>query len=992
MQTGSEFIKLRGTNRQFRRFFSLDADLSHIRWTPTNKKPHKARIPVDDIREVRIGKNTEILRNSDDTLIDLQDECLFSIIYGDEYLTLDLVAANIDDANIWVTGLMALTSNKFDCKPATSKFANLRERWLENVFDETDSESAGFIGEAAALRAIRHINSRLAIQRIKAKIKEAVNSEDPEKRGKLFKDDFVELYKEIGTRPEVYFLMVRYANKDYLSSQDLRLFLETEQGMTAVTSEFCEALIEQYEPAPEAKENNLLTVDGFTSFLLSTECDIFDPSHTDVFQDMKQPFNRYFISSSQKTYLVEDQLGPASPDGFATALKRNCRVIQLDIWDPKEDLGETEPVVQNGTEAASKIRLSLALSTIREYAFERTRFPLILQLSVHCSLEWQKVAAKLITTHLENKLLAPNEENVLNSNPSPSDFKGKILIMGKKLKEEDKDSGELTEDDDGVVTTLKRRGKRIQLAKELSDLVVPFLQIQQVNDLMLTAPNSNALCPKKHVASISEAICLRLMHTYAPEFAHTTRDFLVRVASSATRTDSSNLNPQEFWNNGVQVVALNYQTPGLMMDLQEGKFMENGGCGYVLKPMIMKDELFVPGEKMPTAPQILHLRILSAQHLPRPRGSNAKGDSSDPFVVVEVFGLPADCAEERTKTVKNDGHNPSFDESFQFQICVPELALIRFLVLDDDYIGDDFIGQRTIPFECLQPGYRHIQLLNNEGDPLDNATLFVHVAITNRRGGGKAKKRGMSVKKKNARASSGMKIVGLKQVDELFKQAVDPLAEAINMRSALEQAMIDWQEECGLGPAGTIRQGIRLIHSRMTTLAANASPPSSPSACSDTSRSNDNIPSFQIDYDEKNMPLIVVNGQLPEQLQRTFTKLKTLIEKSSIVLAEADNLLEKIETSIRKISACHDDLNRLCSDTGLKGQKAQRAAENFTWNLRLLKAQLNMMNKSQEEAQDIITQTFDTGGVLGILSERMLCRAGRLFSRVIADPLKDSVL
>lgn len=54
--------------------------------------------------------------------------------------------------------------------------------------------------------------------------------------------------------------------------------------MTAVTSEFCEALIEQYEPAPEAKENNLLTVDGFTAFLLSTECDIFDPSHTDVFQ------------------------------------------------------------------------------------------------------------------------------------------------------------------------------------------------------------------------------------------------------------------------------------------------------------------------------------------------------------------------------------------------------------------------------------------------------------------------------------------------------------------------------------------------------------------------------------------------------------------------------------------------------------------------------------------------------------------------------------
>lgn len=72
--------------------------------------------------------------------------------------------------------------------------------------------------------------------------------------------------------------------------------------------------------------------------------------------------------------------------------------------------------------------------------------------------------------------------------------------------------------------------------------------------------------------------------------------------------------------------------------------------------------------------------------------------------MVEIFGIPADCAEERTKTVRNDSFNPNFDESFQFEVCIPEIALVRFLVLDDDYIGDDFIGQYTIPFECLQSG------------------------------------------------------------------------------------------------------------------------------------------------------------------------------------------------------------------------------------------------------------------------------------------------
>lgn len=35
---------------------------------------------------------------------------------------------------------------------------------------------------------------------------------------------------------------------------------------------------------------------------------------------------------------------------------------------------------------------------------------------------------------------------------------------------------------------------------------------------------------------------------------------------------------------------------------------------------------------------------------------------------------------------------------------LPELVVIRFVVLDDEYIGDDFIGQYTIPFECLKTG------------------------------------------------------------------------------------------------------------------------------------------------------------------------------------------------------------------------------------------------------------------------------------------------
>lgn len=48
--------------------------------------------------------------------------------------------------------------------------------------------------------------------------------------------------------------------------------------------------------------------------------------------------------------------------------------------------------------------------------------------------------------------------------------------------------------------------------------------------------------------------------------------------------------------------------------------------------------------------------------------------------------------------------NPQFNEAFEFEIAFPELALVRFVVLDDDSLDYDFMGQYTLPFECIQTG------------------------------------------------------------------------------------------------------------------------------------------------------------------------------------------------------------------------------------------------------------------------------------------------
>lgn len=59
--------------------------------------------------------------------------------------------------------------------------------------------------------------------------------------------------------------------------------------------------------------------------------------------------------------------------------------------------------------------------------------------------------------------------------------------------------------------------------------------------------------------------------------------------------------------------------------------------------------------------------------------------------------------------------------------------------------------------------------MNINGEILENSTLFLHIAITNKRGGGKAKKRGVSVRRKQSKVHTGIKQIGVKHLDDVFK-------------------------------------------------------------------------------------------------------------------------------------------------------------------------------------------------------------------------------
>lgn len=69
---------------------------------------------------------------------------------------------------------------------------------------------------------------------------------------------------------------------------------------------------------------------------------------------------------------------------------------------------------------------------------------------------------------------------------------------------------------------------------------------------------------------------------------------------------------------------------------------------------------------------------------------------ASPFVEVEVCGV--EPQRFKTKTVPDNGFRPFWNEDCRFDVPMPELASLRFIVQDEDMFGDaNTIGQNCFP-------------------------------------------------------------------------------------------------------------------------------------------------------------------------------------------------------------------------------------------------------------------------------------------------------
>uniref|UniRef100_A0A672UHK2 Phosphoinositide phospholipase C n=1 Tax=Strigops habroptila TaxID=2489341 RepID=A0A672UHK2_STRHB len=799
MQSGTQMVKLKSGTKGLVRLFYLDEHRTCIRWRPS-RKSEKAKIVIDSIYKVTEGRQSEIFHRHAEGNFD--PSCCFTIYHGNHMELLDLITSNPEEARTWITGLKYLMAGISD-EDSLAKRQRTHDHWVKQTFEEADKNGDGLLNIEEIHQLMHKLNVNLPRRKVRQMFQEADTDEN---QGTLNFEEFSVFYKMMSLRRDLYLLLLSYSDKkDHLTVEELAQFLKVEQKMNNVTPEYCLDIIQKFEVSEENKKQNVLGIEGFTNFMRSPACDIFNPLHCEVHQDMDQPLCNYFIASSHNTYLTGDQLlSQSRVEMYARVLQDGCRCIEVDCWDGPDG----EPVVHHGYTLTSKILFRDVAETINKYAFIKNEFPVILSIENHCSIQQQKKIAQYMKEIFGDKLdLSSVVAGDSRQLPSPQNLKGKILVKGKKLpcslgadaeegEVSDEDSADEIEDDcklkpcysngaterqvesfirtkleslikesqirdkedpdsftvrallkathGGLNVNLKQnldikeggkkshsrslmgnfgkhkkavkaaskyhsasddeesqqtpcgkemgqlhrlahRRRTVKLCRALSDLVV-YTNSVAAQDIVDDGSTGNVL-------SFSETRAHQAVQQKAEQFMLYNQKQLTRVYPSAYRIDSSNFNPLPYWNVGCQLGTFN---------------------PYSADPL-------------PASPKKqLILKIISGQQLPKPPDSmlGDRGEIIDPFVEVEIIGLPVDCCKDQTRVVDDNGFNPVWEETLTFTVHMPEIALVRFLVWDHDPIGRDFVGQRTLAFSSLVPGYRHVYL---EG--LTEASIFVHIII-----------------------------------------------------------------------------------------------------------------------------------------------------------------------------------------------------------------------------------------------------------------------
>ncbi|XP_051871492.1 1-phosphatidylinositol 4,5-bisphosphate phosphodiesterase beta-2-like [Pristis pectinata] len=758
----------------------MDSQGHFLYWTYQNKQIHC--LALTDIRDTRVGTFARVPKNPkireifdvDNPDSNFYSKCL-TVVSGPDFPNLafdNFVAFKTNVVKDWAAEILNIA-----IRPLTHNASRLF------TINKMYTKIKIFVNEEKRI-PVKNIYQMFPADRKRVEAALTACNLPSQKTDMINPEDFTELvFKQFITqlcpRPEIdqIFELMDVTVKPYLTRQQLSTFInETQRDarlnnflFPLIQPDQTQKLIEKYEPNRMNANKGHLSLEGLGWYLSGPENSLIFSERLTVYQDMTQPLSHYFINSSHNTYLTAGQFsGISSPEMYRQVLLAGCRCLELDCWKGKPP--EEEPIITHGYTMTTEILFKDVIEAIAESAFKTSQYPVILSFENHVDSPKQQAKMAdycrtifgdmLLTETMEKYPLKPGTPI-----PSPQELMGKILIKNKKnqassnrsqemkrrksmepmpdqaasgetmqtgeteeeqceneeeqenIDQEDEEEQKKNESDEGTA------GQEARAYEEMSSLVNYIQPVKFVSFELSKERNLSYI-----ISSFTETKALDLLIKSSVDFVEYNERQMSRIYPKGTRMDSSNYLPHVFWNAGCQMVALNFQTTDVPMQLNNSCFEFNGRSGYILKHKLLccpdkKFDPFTADQIDVVAPNSLSILIISGQFL---------SDRNSRFYVdVELFGLPNDPKQKfKTKlTLEQNSINPQWrdEEPFVFEkILVPELAFVRIATYEE---SGKFIGHRILPVTAIQTGYHHIGLRNEANQLLTMPTLFAYIEV-----------------------------------------------------------------------------------------------------------------------------------------------------------------------------------------------------------------------------------------------------------------------
>lgn len=214
-----------------------------------------------------------------------------------------------------------------------------------------------------------------------------------------------------------------------------------------------------------------------------------------------------------------------------------------------------------------------------------------------------------------------------------------------------------------------------------------------------------------HVFSLSEAAVKDAHENNRQALLNHNREFLMRVYPSGIRLNSSNLNPIFFWQQGAQMVALNWQNCDKGMMINDAMFPN--GVGWVMKPSLYRNianNADLCSNALPdgTIQNLdLSIEIFAGQNIRDQNENAASGKGFRPYIICQLhlckaediltdvaelgkYSKAASVDEKSSKKYKlrtktSTGNDPDFQaEKLEFphaEGILQEMSFIRYVII-----------------------------------------------------------------------------------------------------------------------------------------------------------------------------------------------------------------------------------------------------------------------------------------------------------------------